>query len=91
MVTDRKFALRLLLAQEARGLTQTELAKAIGTTPSVVCLLLQGKTHPSYETLISLARQLCVSTDYLCGMKELTDDTGNTSRPRADGAGVLWQ
>jgi transcriptional regulator with XRE-family HTH domain len=69
MPTDRNFALRLMLAQEARGLTQTELAKAVGTTKSVICHLLQGKTHPSYETLIELARTLNVSGDYLLGLK----------------------
>lgn len=69
MPTDRNFALRLMLAQEARGLTQAQLADAIGTTKSVICLLLQGKSHPSYETLIGLAQKLRVSTDYLCGLK----------------------
>jgi transcriptional regulator with XRE-family HTH domain len=69
MPTDRNFALRLMLAQEARGLTQTQLAEAIGSTKSVVCLLLQGKTHPSYETLVSLAKTLKVSGDYLLGLK----------------------
>ncbi|WP_132382262.1 helix-turn-helix transcriptional regulator [Paraburkholderia sp. BL9I2N2] len=69
MPDDRNFALRLMLAQEARGLTQSQLADAIGTTKSVICLLLQGKTHPSYETLIGLATRLGVSTDYLCGLR----------------------
>jgi len=69
MPSDRNFALRLMLAQEARGLTQAELADAVGTTKSVICLLLQGKTHPSYETLIGLAQNLQVSTDYLCGLR----------------------
>lgn len=69
MPTDRKFALRLMLAQEARGLTQTQLASAVGTNKSVICALLQGKCHPSYETLLELTKVLRVSADYLLGLR----------------------
>lgn len=68
--SDRKFALRLMLAQEARGLTQAQLADKADVSRSVICQLLKGEKLPNYNTLISLAKQLNVSTDYLCGMEK---------------------
>lgn len=70
MPRDRHFALRLMLAMEARGLNQSRLARMIGSSKSVVCDLMKGNTHPSYETLVSLASNLKVSADYLCGLEK---------------------
>ena len=66
--TDDTFAIRLLRAQASKNLTQAQLATALDTRASVVCAMQQGKTLPSYRTLVKLAEVLEVSTDYLCGL-----------------------
>lgn len=64
------------------GLTQTELAKKLGVTKSVVSYYELQERTPSPDVLIRLAEIFHVSTDYLLGVKplktidvsDLTDD-----------------
>lgn len=69
-MTEETFAIRLLRAKAKAGLTQAELADAMGTRRSTICQLEQGKTLPNYTTLVGLAKALDVSTDYLCMLKD---------------------
>ncbi len=50
-------------------LSQTELSKRIGVTNALISAIEKGERSPSLETLIKLARQFKVSTDYLLGIK----------------------
>lgn len=62
------FAARLKQLRNQRGLTQTEVAAAIGVTRSVVSLYENEMRQPSPEIIIALARLYGVTADYLlCG------------------------
>ena len=62
------FAARLKQLRKQRGMTQTEVAAAIGVTRSVVSLYENEMRQPSPEIIIALARLYGVTTDYLlCG------------------------
>ena len=64
------------------GMTQTELAKRLGITKSVVSYYELQKRTPSPDVLVRLAEIFHVSTDFLLGIKplktidvsDLTDD-----------------
>ena len=64
-----------------RGLTQSELAKSLGISPSAVRMYETGQRSPDYNTLKRIAALFNVSTDYLLGydsshssIPELTKD-----------------
>ena len=57
--------LRIALLRIDKGWSQAELAKRIGVSPSAVGMYEQGRREPSLALLICLARELCVTTDYL--------------------------
>jgi len=61
---ERVKALRM-----SQHLSQTELSKRIGVTNALISAIEKGERSPSLETLIKLARQFKVSTDYLLGIK----------------------
>ncbi len=62
MATLREqFARRLKALRAQRGLTQDELAKAIGRSASLVSSLERGIDATSFETLDSLAKALGVA------------------------------
>jgi len=62
------FAIRLLREQSAAGLRTYQLAKITGIRANVLHQLENGMFNPSFKTLVSLARALDVSADYLCGL-----------------------
>lgn len=47
------------------GLSQAELARRLGISPSAMGMYEQGRREPSGTTLVALARELQVTTDYL--------------------------
>lgn len=59
------FAARLKQLRKQRGMTQTEVAAAIGVTRSVVSLYETEMRQPSPGMIVALARLYGVSTDYL--------------------------
>lgn len=68
------FAKRLFRAMVAVGMQQKELAMLADVQISTISRLLNGhRRHPDFETLVALAQVLGVSTDYLCGLKEITE------------------
>lgn len=60
------FAVRLLREESAAGLRSFELAKKAGIRRNVLYQLENGMFNPSFKTIVSLARALDVSADYLC-------------------------
>ena len=60
---------RLRDLRMGQHLSQTELSKRIGVTNALISAIEKGERSPSLETLIKLARQFKVSTDYLLGLK----------------------
>lgn len=69
-----------LMLQKARknaGYTQQELAEKLGVSVRTITNWEAGDRSPSLEALVTLAKILGVSTDYLLG---------NETRPQADAA-----
>lgn len=63
-------AARLKNLRTQKGLTQTQVAHAIGVTRSVISLYENEMRQPSPDMIIALARLYGVTTDYLLGMDE---------------------
>lgn len=57
--------------REARGITQTELAKQLGVVRSTICFYESEQHSPTPEMLIKLADFFGVTVDYLLGRDEL--------------------
>lgn len=66
MTADRIKSLR-----EARGWTQTELARRLNMTRNGVNSWEQGLSMPSPPLLVELAKIFSVTTDYLLGLEPL--------------------
>ena len=52
------------------GITQADLAKQIGLSPSAIGMYEQGRREPDSETLVKLAKKFKVSVDYLVGVEQ---------------------
>ena len=62
---------RLRKLREERGLTQKELAQALGlSSKSTITNYEQNDRDPDYGTLIKIANYFEVSIDYLLGQKD---------------------
>ena len=54
--------------REARGMSQSELARAAGLQPSAIAHFEAGRRKPSFDNVHALSRALCpVSADFLLG------------------------
>lgn len=62
---------RLATTRKRRGLSQTQLAEMIGTTPQNLSRYENGIREPKATTLAAIAKALDVSSSYLLG---ITDD-----------------
>ena len=72
------FGKRLFTLRKMRGLTQVQLAEALGTTQRVISYYETDAELPPSTAIIPLARVLEVSTDELLGLKP-TEPNGNSS------------
>jgi len=79
------FGQHLYALRKARGLTQVDLAKALGTTQRAISYYENEAECPPGSVLVALARALRVTTDELLGVKA----------PRLDGEALekrrLWK
>jgi transcriptional regulator with XRE-family HTH domain len=66
---EESFGKRLLALRKARGITQVELAKALGTAQRTISYYENEGGLPTVLLLGSLARVLRVTTDELLGLK----------------------
>ncbi|MXQ49638.1 helix-turn-helix domain-containing protein [Streptococcus pneumoniae] len=62
-----KFASRLKELRKKHGLTQQELADKVGTNRVNITKWETGRTEPSLENVVRLAKLFGVTTDYLLG------------------------
>ncbi len=65
----RLFSENIKKYREKLGITQKELAKRIGATPTSVSAYEKGTKNPSLGMAVLLAKALFVSIDTLCGLK----------------------
>ena len=71
---------RISALRREQGLSQAELAHRLGISPSAMGMYEQGRREPSADTLVALARELQVTTDFLLTGKISTvmDDSSFT-------------
>ena len=79
------FGKRLFALRKTRGLTQVQLAEALGTTQRVISYYETEAELPPSTAIIPLARVLEVSTDELLGLRP-TEPTA-TAAYRSSGFG----
>ena len=56
---------RIAVLRRNAGLSQAEMARILGVSPSTVGMYEQGRRQPAVETLVQLAELFHVSTDFL--------------------------
>lgn len=61
---------RIRLRRQELGLTQDDLAKALGVTPQHISAIELDQRAPSLDSLVNLAKELGVTTDFLLTGKE---------------------
>jgi len=64
------FSVRLKELREERGLSQSELAKAIGYTQSHIAKWENNAHEPKASALVSLAKFFNVTAGYLIGLED---------------------
>ena len=69
------FGSRLQETRKKKGLSQEEVAKALGTKGPVIGRYEREDMKPSIETAAKLAKLLEVSLDYLAGTTDIEFDT----------------
>ena len=59
--------------RKSKGLTQAELGKILGVSPSTIGMYEQGRRTPDKDSLIAISNYFNVSTDYLLGNEKEPD------------------
>ena len=77
------FGERLISLRKIRGMTQTELADAIGSSQRVISYYEAVAPVPSGDIVLNLAKALRVSTDELLGAKPPPKIDSPTAKPEA--------
>ena len=74
------FGKRLMETRKGKGLSQEELAKAIGTKGPAIGRYEREAAKPSFEVAVRLAEALDVSLDFLIGKVDTALDTETLTR-----------
>ena len=81
---------RIGALRRSKGLSQAELAQRLGISASAMGMYEQGRREPAIQTLVTLSRELGVTTDYLLtGRPDSTADADavtQTAQSLADAA-----
>ena len=64
------FAIQLKTIRKRKGVTQKQLAAAIGASERGIQQYELGERKPAFDVLIALADYFDVSLDYLCGRSD---------------------
>lgn len=56
---------RIAALRRDADMSQSELARKLGVSPSAMGMYEQGRREPSIETVVAIAREFGVTTDYL--------------------------
>ena len=73
------FHVRLKSARRIRGLTQAQLSRKAGLLQSNVARFEKGANLPSIASLFALARALDVSADFLIGLDDFLNRSGDVT------------
>lgn len=79
MFSEKIFELR-----KKRGITQREVADAVGITAASISAYEKGAKIPPLDTAIAVAKYFGVSLDYLCGLQDGDAIKGQNDLTRAD-------
>jgi transcriptional regulator with XRE-family HTH domain len=80
LTTTDEFGPRLARIRRERGITQVELAEAIGSIQVVISNYERGKARPYADTVARIAEALGVTTDELLGRTPLPESGLQRSR-----------
>ena len=80
--TTEIFISRLDQVRKEKGLTQSKLASKAGITKSAMSCYIRRKRIPRGDILVSIARALDVSIDYLVGISNVKKRQTNADRIR---------
>ena len=75
---------RIAALRQQAGMSQSALAKSLGTSASAVGMYEQGRREPSAQMLLALARAFGVSVDFLLTGKPPEQDTNQLRRMLLD-------
>ena len=65
-----KFSYRLTVLLDENNMTQTQLAKKIGTSNVTICRYLTGERVPRLDVVTKIADVFKISLDYLLGLSD---------------------
>lgn len=77
-----KFSYRLTVLLDENNMTQTQLAKKIGTSNVTICRYLTGERVPRLDVVTKIADVFNVSLDYLLGLSN--DENIQNSNENSD-------
>jgi len=85
--TPNRLGKRIRLARIRYGISQAELARALGINKNSMNKIEAGLTDPRASRIAGIAQALHCSTDYLLGLEDPDDDLVDTwETPAAAGA-----
>ena len=79
-----KFSYRLTVLLDEHNMSQTQLAKKVGTTNVTICRYINGERIPSIDVASKIASVFNVSLDYLLGISENVDTENLTKNQDVD-------
>jgi transcriptional regulator with XRE-family HTH domain len=82
----KKFSYRLTVLLDENNMSQTQLAKKIGTSNVTICRYLIGERTPRLDVVTKIAHEFNVSLDYLLGIsdnKSIKSSSGNSDTDMA--------
>ncbi len=79
-----KFSYRLTVLLDEHNMSQTQLAKKVGTTNVTICRYINGERIPRIDVVSKIASVFNVSLDYLLGISENVDTENLTKNQDVD-------
>ena len=79
-----KFSYRLTVLLDEHNMSQTQLAKKVGTTNVTICRYINGERIPRIDVASKIASVFNVSFDYLLGISESVDTENLTKNQDVD-------
>ena len=78
------FSKKIFELRKKKGITQREVADAVGITAASISAYEKGTKIPPLDTAIAVAKYFGVSLDYLCGLQDGDSIKGQNELTRAD-------
>lgn len=69
-INKNSFSIRLKRLRKKHNMTQCALAEELNLPPLWISKYETGRSQPSIEVIVKIARYFCVSSDYLLGLSD---------------------